>query len=408
METESSRVKRRVIFVVDYPFSERDCTRFGVDEFLSRGYLPEVWDLSAVFLRHLASQGPSPTLRIRVTRLLRRAEIKSHCDSLADSDNVILVGGLHGHQARSGSYFMRCLYHSPSTVHALASGELMDIGEPLKGPSGITTKTFLALKRPQRFRRLISKLGIGISLLGEWSWHDPGAASLPRTIDQVWAGTSTGHIRSELLDANTTVNYIHTLDYDQLLNLQHLDPTVARRIVYIDHLGSVDATALGQAAKIPAEVYGQLIDKVLVRLERQLERKVTIAAHPGSERGQLEKLYQGREVVYGQTARLIREADLVVTSHYTTAVSWVVSVKVPLVVITSCRFERQQCLENAAMIEVLGCDSIDTDEGDRWNPSFAVDENRYANYASRYVKRPGTPELSFWSVVADFMDGQRS
>ncbi len=55
---------------------------------------------------------------------------------------------------------------------------------------------------------------------------------------------------------------------------------------------------------------------------------------------------------------------------------------------------------NRAFAQALATPLIDLDAPELPPITLDVDEEVYARYVEQYIKRPGTPEKPFWSVVA--------
>ena len=143
----------------------------------------------------------------------------------------------------------------------------------------------------------------------------------------------------------------------------------------------------------------QRINLALSDLDVCLGQSVVIAAHPRAEKGLLETCYPGRTIVYGETAKLIKAASLVVVSNPTTSLGMVATFRKPAVVIRVPELWDGSWRQMQAYIEALDLDVFDyRDIPSHWSPR-GINEDAYMKFLDLTVKRKGSPDLPFWEIV---------
>jgi hypothetical protein len=134
--------------------------------------------------------------------------------------------------------------------------------------------------------------------------------------------------------------------------------------------------------------------------------QAAIAAHPRAFPGVMEPWYGGRQRIYGKTAELIENAAVVIAAEGSTAIGIAVAFRKPLILMNSAKFDPfVQGLTFAYSAELM-VPLLDLDLDSLPTISLNVDENAYARFIEQYIKKAGTPEVPFWSVVvSDIIKG---
>ncbi len=223
-----------------------------------------------------------------------------------------------------------------------------------------------------------------------------------RPLDHIWAGAMVSGKASFLVAPSTTVTYIHTLDYDLVLALRASGRQSTPRVVFIDSMGPLHPDYLVHlpASGISIEAYSGIICRGLDQIEKRLGTEVVIAVHPRATSGVMEPWYGGRTLIYGQTPELIADATAVIVAQASTAIGLATVFQRPLVLLSSSRFDSYIQRMNRAFAQALATPLIDLDAPELPTISLDVNEEAYAQYVEQYIKRRGTPEEPFWSVVA--------
>jgi len=229
-----------------------------------------------------------------------------------------------------------------------------------------------------------------------------GVPSSIRPLDHIWAGSVVSGKASIFVAPSTTVTYIHSLDYDLILALRASRGKSSPRVVFVDSMGPLHPDYLVQetSSAIPIQTYSDIICRGLDQIEKRLGTDVVIAVHPRAAFGVMEPWYGGRTLIYGKTTELIADATAVILANGSTAIGMAAIFQRPLVLLSSSRFDSIIQGMNKAFAQALSLPLIDLDAPQLPPFTLDVNEEAYAQYVQKYIKRPNTPEEPFWSVVA--------
>ncbi len=110
-------------------------------------------------------------------------------------------------------------------------------------------------------------------------------------------------------------------------------------IVFIDQYLPLhpDNIIIGKS-NIPADAYYKELNNCFSFIEKQLNMKIVIAAHPKALKYKEKDYFDGRKVVFNQTSQLIKNASLVL-AHYSTAIDYAVMSYKPVLLLNAYLFE---------------------------------------------------------------------
>ncbi len=395
---------QKVIYFLDYPLGARDAKRFGLAELQAAGLSVEVWDLSYFYFPATNGLGIESPSWVNLTVCSSVKQFRDLCSTLTSEHVVIFIGGLHPEQVWRGHKLLRLISATPARLASISSGQ---VPTPILsiGPSSLSgsraARIFSLLTEPRRWktipRRLVSSMFIR-TVAVQRRMH---LRSSIRPLDHIWAGAMVSGIASFLVAPSTTVTYIHTLDYDLVLALRATDRESAPRPVFIDSMGPLHPDYLVHETDngISIEAYSDIVCRALDEIERRLGTEVVIAVHPRATLGVMEPWYGGRSLLYGQTPELIAGATVVIVAEGSTVIGLAAFYRRPLALLASGRSDSYIQGMNRAYAQALDTPLIDLDAPEL--PPFTLDvkEEVYAQYVQKYVKRQGTPEEPFWSVV---------
>ncbi len=395
---------QRVIYFLDYPLDARDAKRFGLAELQAAGLSVEVWDLSHFYFPAASGLGIESPSWVNRTVCSSVEQFRDLCSTLTSEHVVIFIGGLHSGQVSRGLKLLRLISATPARLASISSGHIPP-SIPDTPPSLFSSRAervFSLLTEPRRWKIIPQRLASSMfiqTLDVQRRIHLRGSI---RPLDHIWAGAMVSGKASFLVAPSTTITYIHTLDYDLVLALRASGRQSTPRVVFIDSMGplhpdySVNETDSG----ISIETYSDIVCRGLDQIEKRLGTEVVIAVHPRAAPGVMEPWYMGRTLIYGQTPELIAHATAVIVGHGSTVIGMATVFQRPLVLVSSNRFDSYEQGMNRAFAQALATPLIDLDAPELPPITLDVDEEAYARYVEQYIKRPGTPEEPFWSVVA--------
>jgi hypothetical protein len=387
--------------------SARDAKRFGLAEFQDAGLQVQVWDLSHFLLPELPAASrlgiESPSW-VDLTVCSSIEQFRDLCSSLTSKDVVIVIGGLAPSQAWWGRKIFRLLSATPARLTSISSGHLppLIVGRTQRSFFGSGfAKVFLLLVNPHRWKtipQLLAPRLFARAVAFQRRMHIRGNI---RPLDHIWAGTIVLGKASFFISPSTTVTYIHTLDYDLALAARGSNRTSAPQVVFIDSMGPLHPEYFFmEASGISIHDYSEIVCRGIDQIEKQLGTEVVIAAHPRASAGVMEPWYGGRTIVYGKTTELIANATAVISSNGSTVIGMAAILHRPLILVSSSNFDSLDKDKTRASSQALSTPIIDLDAPELPTISLDVNVDAYADYVQKYVKRQGTPEEPFWSVVA--------
>lgn len=396
----------KVILIIDYPFATRDAGRLGLSVIQDAGIQVAVWDLS-YFFRPKASElfieAPSG---VDLTVCSSTAQLSSLCSTLTSQHVVIFVGCLNPVQAWRYLKALSMISATPARLTSVAPGHvpIPILNSVTQDPrSSYLSRAFSLLTNPHRWERIPKRLASSIFLTTITIQRKFHLSCPIRPLEHIWAGSTVSGIGRWYVDASTKVTYIHSLDYDLVIASRASGKQSPSRVVFIDSMGPLHPEYFLEETPpclISPQTYSEIVCKGLDQIEKRLETEVIIAAHPRATVGVMEPWYQGRRVLYGQTPELIAGATAVILAHGSTSIGMAVVHQRPIVLLGSSQFDPIVQYYAEGFAQALDMQIIDLDAPELPPFTLDVNEETYAQFVHKYVKRQGTPEEPFWSVVA--------
>lgn len=399
---------QKAIYILYHPLGKRDAKRFGIAELMGAGLQVEAWDLSHFFLPATNGLGIETPSWVDLSVCSNIAHFRNLCRTLTSEDVVIFPGGVHPMQVLRGRKILRLLSTSPARLTSISTAQVPTPIYPGKIRSWSGTRfarAFLLLTDPWTWKTIPRRLVSTMSAQTFAIQRKMRLGGSIRPLDHIWAGTTVSEKVPFLIGPSTTVTYIHTLDYDLVLALRATTDRKresAPRPVFIDSMNALhpDNLVHGTQIVMSIETYSDLVCRALDEIEKRLGTEVVIAVHPRANLGVMEPWYGGRTLIYGQITELVAGATVVIVAEGSTAIGLAALFRRPLALLASRRSDSFIQGMNWAYAQALDMPLIDLDAPELPPLTLDVNEEAYAQYVQKYVKRQGTPEEPFWSVVA--------
>jgi hypothetical protein len=388
---------KRVVYLIDQPFDERNYRRFGIQAWIDRQWNVEVWDLTPWahprVWENFKERGHS------LKRFAGYFPLKSKSDLLCRLDGATAI-----------QYFIDLTsdnFHSVRAKLALRR----------TGATRVVCATgSIPLPDRDTSRGLISKLGklVAKGPGGGWKWLSnlffakvvgpripADLAVISGTQSMTLAHNSRGVIKA------------HNFDYDIYLELEKSalmssDPYAV--FIDQDYCFHLEFIYQGTASVVTAERYFPAVCNGLEAISAALDLVVRIAAHPRSsyEQRGMEQFFRSFPIEHGRTAEMIRGCKAVIC-HDSTAIQYAVLCGKPVIFLTTDELSR--AYEGASIEKVaseLGKKPINLDRVDLrtvdWRDELKIDFDKYAKYRSKYIKAEGSPDLPLWTIVIDYVE----
>ncbi len=367
----------RIIYLMQVPMSAREYVRFGAELYVSRGLAVEVWNC-APFLNpgYATAEEPAPVT----------------CGALTSaSEACAALRGLRPVDAVINLLPRRlCTLGLHKALGACAAKDVTVRTNALPLPGASLAQKLRKLTPGKLADFIVSRPRI---------WN----RLAPRPGRIIYGGTACRPLPGETPRPISA----HALDYDLFLQAppgQDREPMA----VFLDQCFPFhpDFQVIKSKAPVTAERYYPSLCLFFAELERATGLKAVIAAHPRSPKDK--DLFAGREVVYGQSLELVQRADLAL-AHTSTAVNFAIMYRTPLLFLTTAELNLSQGPIIAELAKRLKAPCLNVDDlPPGWPAAFKAapgQADAYAAYVAQYIKEPGSPELPFWQILLDDLQG---
>lgn len=144
----------------------------------------------------------------------------------------------------------------------------------------------------------------------------------------------------------TKRTYLYSFDYENLIQTQPYDNAGRKYCVFIDqYIPYHPDNVVHKKIIIDPDIYYEELENMLNEIGRKLNLEIIIASHPQSNYTD-KKYLQDYKIVYGQTASLVKNAELICT-HFSTAGIYAVMLKKPLILLNIKILRSIQFFQNA-------------------------------------------------------------
>jgi hypothetical protein len=352
-----------VTFIVARILDQRDFIRLGIKELVDKGVMCDVINISPIVNPELenitAKNDAINEMGISVKTITSFENFKQYFKS-RKLNKVI------------SACFM------PGNVHRTLKLAGATTAIQLLGPIPVITKKRSIL---QRIRNMtFKKIGMGIlSKIYNYS----------ETYDFIiYAGN---HSLNHYLPNHLYKKAIPCHSYD--FYLKQLQGSIKKNshnhIVFIDQMLPFHSDFIIQGQKELADSdYFNRLNAFFSKLEAYTNLKVVIASHPRIVELDFDysRLFNGRRVIVNQTSELINNSKLCL-AHYSTAVSYAVMAKVPVLLLEDTILYKRHVIRNFELLKnALKCKSVNLNANVSIDGSIHnVDELAYENYKRDYI-----------------------
>jgi hypothetical protein len=386
---------KKVVILIEQPLDDRNYQRFGIQTWLERNWVVEVWDLTPWAhprvwrsfiaygnkIREFAGYFPVAS----GSELANRLSISDQTNYFVDltGENYQSVRAKISLQ-RAGAIRIVCPGGTIPIPDKVDIGPMAKLAQVIaKGPRGSLRWLSSAF-----FHKVVGpRIATGFAVIS-------GEQAIARVRN-----------RGELIRT-------HNFDYDIYLALIKAPAVAATRyVVFIDQDYCFHPEYIYQSIP-PLATPGKYFPAVrngLKIISDALKVQVRIAAHPRAtyqQRGL--DVFGGFAVEYGRTAELIRDCEAVIC-HDSTAVQFAVLFGKPVMFVTT--DELMGTYEGRSIVKIaaeLGKSPVNLDCTDLlsvdWPKEMQVDAAKYERYRAKYIKTAGSPEIPLWDIVINYIE----
>ena len=226
-------------------------------------------------------------------------------------------------------------------------------------------------------------------------------------------GTSLGNIglgwKYDVVQAK--IISVNTCDFERIRDTKEV-PLAYKYIVFLDEYFPFhpDFKMFGKCFVDEKIYYGHL-NALFKKIEAAYQLPVVIAAHPKAELYKTHNYYEGREVLFGKTAELVKNS-LCVLAHYSTSIGYAIATEKPLVFLNALLY-KQNIHRIYQFINFLGqylnTKVLTFDDAEVSFSIPIVDKGRYEMYKYSFLTNKETEELNSGDIfVKEIINGRNT
>lgn len=303
-------MKRKVIYVSYVRLTENVARDRYVDHLIEKGAKVEYWDLVPLLFGELNDGGSKAANYLRTPRTYDEIEAMLRLPENEDAYYVMLI-----HYEGRFARLFRLLSKYDCRMLSMSWGAL-----PIRGRGGRLRQSFSAL-----FTSPLRLLEKALNKVRAAAYRK---LNLIKPFDIVFAA---GQVLMASKHHAVKVVPINLADYDHYMRVKFEECRIVEGhyAVFLDVFlpGHPDLKVVGRAAVNPQAYYASL-NRFFLLLEVKYGVKVVVAAHPKADYSN--NPFQGRDIYRDLTAKLVKDADFVV-SHHSTSISYAVLNHKPIV-----------------------------------------------------------------------------
>lgn len=373
-------IKKRIFFLINIPFNQRDYDRYGLNIFLKNNYEVCIFDVGLITnLKNYHSYDQNEKLNIDFLEIFNKKN--KLLDRLKDLNfNDVLISTF---QSSISSFFI--------FKHLRLNNIFFGFTQLLLVPKVNYSNYFY--KKINNFLIKLFKPSI--------IYRHLQYLLLPNIKPSFVINSSLFSITKESSSIQHQINS-HQFDYDLYLESKNLnDSDEINFAVFLDEFVPFHPDTFDREPDCTAINYYADLNKFFKKIEEKFNLEVIIAGHPRSN--YKKNPFDSRKIIYKKTPVLIKDSDLVLT-HASTSNNFSVLYKKPIIFINSSLYSEyfQSTIKSFSYALNQYLVNISTDYL-LDDTLFNIDNSRYENYKEHYIKVKGTEELKSWQIFINYL-----
>lgn len=399
-----SKIKK-IIYLLDNLFCKRDYERFGIELLKVNGFEVLVWDLTAIL-------NPDIYYNITVPDPIEYEGYKLFSEVSAVCNDILNMG--------NDCLFLFFADYTPKIypILRLISRKKLPYCIDRSGDCRpILTDYIEETSKPITMKAALLQLMAGIKKITYKSLKVSIFVRLPyrllnlRPADFIIGGAAKSNMRSYRFPVGpkTKILNIHYYDYDNYVAERRKKNVIDKFTgVFLDQYIPFhpDNLLYDPSSEIEEEEYYPYLRNFFDYLEATFKVKIIIAAHPRAHYENYSDYFGGRPVIRNKTCELVSKAGFVL-AHHSFSLNYAVLFNQPILFLTTDKMQkREHGVYINLMATILGKSPIFIDKPYNidWEKEKIVDNTRYYEYKQRHIKMEGSEELSYWQVVANYIN----
>jgi len=395
---------KKIIYFIESTFCQRDFERFGIDIIKDNGFCVEIWDFTPFISPEAYNKVKVPDLidyqRSNCRLFMEKTEVIQEIKNLKKDTMIIFIMFFdYGH------YFLYRELSKQNISYVFIITNAIPIYK-----NNNEGNYFFNKYRLSKLARKIKKMNLEKIKKHVFN-RVPYSLLMIQFPKFIFAGGYKSLINYKFpIGKKTKIIWGHTLDYD--LYLKNLRKSSNNKfkdenyIVFCDEYLPLHPEYIRNNIEPPItpEIYYSTMCKFFYKVEKETGFKVVIAAHPRSKYEEHPDYFDGRKVIRGKTMELVKDSKFVLM-HGSTSLNFAVLYNKPVLFLTMVKMQQSKVFSNYVRVFSSELNKefiiIDRDFKIDWDKELRVDEEAYANYKEKYIKRKNSKEEYFWQIVAD-------
>lgn len=375
----------RIVYLHEHHFSERYFQFFGFPELIENGFHLEIWNFMPFLVNEEFLEDTPPDTFIWENHVYFNTSLQAVDAILRLPPNTVILSGIH---------------YTPGTLPIYRA----------LSRKGLTCFSLLAMALPLGTmpprKGMASPLAMLRAIKNRLFYFAPYSFFGVKPVDVVLATGEKYFRHGYPSSEKSEVLWAHSFDYDEYLRERiKPDKTDPGMCVFLDEYVPLhpDNTA-ANLSRVPMQKYYEQMRSFFDHIESTLAVHVVIAAHPRSHYEDLPGLFGERPVIRGKTAELVKNTGFVIV-HQSMSLNFAVLFEKPMMFVVTDDYLRHlaedphpQWLAKYFSKKLHNLDNkiaIDLDE------ESYIDRDAYRSYRNDYIKKEGSPEMTFSQIVAE-------
>lgn len=163
-----------------------------------------------------------------------------------------------------------------------------------------------------------------------------------------------------------------------------------------------DNAEMGLKNPVSGEGFLGTLQNYFLQYEKETGNAVKIAAYPSTDISLYRQYFGDREILFKQTASLIKDS-VAVFAHASTAISFCVLWKKPVFFLVDDEIKNSWYLADiesaASLLNAPVCDINSNFSAKFYAENSSIDQEAFKNYLDTYIQTEGSPSQSLWLIL---------
>jgi hypothetical protein len=397
----------RIVFLVETPFTIRDEERFGIKEYISNGFIVEVYDVQKVFNKKMYNTSQDSIINADYIKYINKKTELKNLLSVNSSDTVLIL----------------IAYQYIALINILNTIEIDYILIYTNSIPNITWEKQNKISKKIKiiFNKIIDRNII--NKIYQTLFYRLEALILKFILNPKYilaGGKESISFLPEKLISKAKIIWVHTLDYDLYLKSndsqkqnsfvdifgnRYNEEELKDAIVFLDEYSPYHPD--NEFQNIPysdkPETYYPTIERFFNFLETSLNKKVVIAAHPRSEYRD-KNHFKSFPIIKNRTIDLVNLSSLNLL-HSSTSINFVNLLNKPMIFFYTSSMTMKYKLYTEVFAKWHSSKAIEIGSSTYFDsiefPTFVSDKKNYKSYKESFIKIGFSKEKFSWEIIID-------